>query len=310
MKYLWFWLALPLLATAGCRGSQKAVYAPDKVTPSENALLWKVSGNGLKKSSYVFGTIHLIPKTAFQFSDQAREALKNSKVVAFEIDMKEMTNLRTQFSLLTKAFMAGGKTLRDLLPAEDYTFVREKMKDKGLPLSMLERMKPMFLSTLIATDGDEAGAMQGSGAMTSVEMEIFRMSKRSRLASTGLETADYQLSIFDSIPYADQARLLVESLRTSDTLEAGKTGQLQQMIDLYQSQDITSMQRLIGEEALGIKGYEELLLNRRNRNWIPVMGRLMRTQPTFFAVGAGHLGGSTGVVSLLRQAGYRVEPLL
>ena len=55
-------------------------------------------------------------------------------------------------------------------------------------------------------------------------------------------------------------------------------------------------------------GYEDVLLNRRNRNWIPVMGKFMRDKPTLFAVGAGHLGGPSGVVALLRKEGYRVEP--
>ena len=55
--------------------------------------------------------------------------------------------------------------------------------------------------------------------------------------------------------------------------------------------------------------YEELLLVRRNENWIPVMERIMREGSAFFAVGAGHLGGPKGVVNLLRQAGYTVEPV-
>jgi uncharacterized protein YbaP (TraB family) len=61
------------------------------------------------------------------------------------------------------------------------------------------------------------------------------------------------------------------------------------------------------EESLG--GYEDLLLVTRNKNWIPVMGEMMKTQPVFFAVGAGHLGGKNGVIALLRQEGYTVVPV-
>ena len=69
------------------------------------------------------------------------------------------------------------------------------------------------------------------------------------------------------------------------------------------------MQSMMADEASGIGGYEDLLLVRRNRNWIPVMGEMMMAKPTFFAVGAGHLGGDEGVVALLREAGYTVKPL-
>lgn len=38
------------------------------------------------------------------------------------------------------------------------------------------------------------------------------------------------------------------------------------------------------------------------------MRELMAAQPTFFAVGAGHLPGSDGVIELLRAAGFTVTP--
>lgn len=82
------------------------------------------------------------------------------------------------------------------------------------------------------------------------------------------------------------------------------------MLELYRNQDINAMHSMIGDDRSGMGGYEDILLNNRNRNWIPVMGRMMREQPTLFAVGAGHLGGESGVVALLRKEGYKVEVAL
>ncbi|MCK6694492.1 MAG: TraB/GumN family protein, partial [Thermoanaerobaculia bacterium] len=152
---LWPWFILAIALT-GCHASKKTAYTPDQVVPTEKALLWKISGNGLKKPSYLLGTIHLIPKDKFQFSDATYDALADSRRVTFEIDMKEMTNIVAQFSLLSKAFMSGGKTLKDLLPPDDYTFVKQKLDTKGMPSTMLERMKPLFLSTLFTSD-EESG---------------------------------------------------------------------------------------------------------------------------------------------------------
>lgn len=293
----------------GCKSGGKAVYAPDKVVPTENALLWKISGNGLKKASYLYGTIHMIPKEDFILSAATRTAFDNSKRVAFEIDMKEMTNFRTQLSLMTKAFMAGGKTLKDLLSAEDYGLVRQKMDEKGLPGGMFERMKPMFLSMMFSSDeGEMTNPLAGDGKITSVEMELYRMAKRRRMESAGLETAGYQMSIFDSIPYTAQAQMLVESLRSTEKKGDGPS-ELDRMMELYKTQNISAMQHMISDEESGMANYEDILLNRRNQNWIPVMGRMMREKVTFFAVGAGHLGGPSGVIALLRKSGYRVDAI-
>lgn len=301
-KYL-FWL-LPALVAFGCSTSKKAVYPSDKIVPTEKSLVWQISGNGLKKPSYLYGTIHLIPKSEFEFPPAAREGLDNVKRVTFEIDMKEMTNLRTQMGLITKAFMPGGKTLKDLLPAEDYAFVKEKMNEKGLAGGMFERMKPMFLSTLFSTDDDSG--LTTSSRMTSVEMELYRMARRRKLETAGLETTAYQMAIFDSIPYESQAKMLVETLRSEEINENGED-ELTKMLKLYREQDISGMQEMFENPQYGMSNYGDILLKNRNRNWIPVMGRMMREQPTLFAVGAGHLGGENGVVALLRKEGYKVE---
>lgn len=303
MKNYLFWL-LPALVGFGCSTSKKAVYPPENIVPTEKSLVWQISGNGLKKASYLYGTIHLIPKSEFEFPPAAREALDNVQRVTFEIDMKEMTNFRTQMGLITKAFMAGGKTLKDLLPAEDYAFVKGKMSEKGLPGGMFERMKPMFLSTLFSSDED-SGVTTTSGT-TSVEMELYRMTRRRKLETAGLETAAYQMAIFDSIPYEAQAKMLVESLRSTEGSKDGED-ELSKMVKMYRDQDINAMEVMIGDSENGMGDYGDILLKNRNRNWIPVMGRMMRERPTLFAVGAGHLGGESGVVALLRKEGYKVE---
>jgi len=306
MKKYWFWL-LPALAWVGCKSVEKVSYTPEQLVPTEKSVFWKITGNGLKKPSYLLGTIHMIPANQFDLPDAADRSLEKVERVTFEIDMKDMTNFSTQLSLMTKAMMAGGKTLKDLLSPEDYTFVHQKLADKGMSGGMLERMKPLFLSTMLGSD--EAGPAPGNNKMTSVEMEVYRVVRRQKLESAGLETAAYQMSVFDSIPYAAQAKMLVDGLRAAEnaTGQAAGEDELTTMLRMYRDQDIAAMQAMIGSEDSGMAGYEDILLNNRNRNWIPIMGRMMKEKPTLFAVGAGHLGGPHGVVAGLRSAGYRVE---
>ena len=305
MKKILFWL-LPALGIFACKSAEKVAYTPDQLIPTEKALLWKISGNGVKKASYLYGTIHVIPKDKFVLSEPAQKALESAKRLVFEIDMKEMTNMGTQMSMMTKSFMAGGKTLKDLLSPEDYAFVKSKMTAKGFPAGMFERLKPMFLSTLISTDEESTGP---AANVTSVEMELYQHTKKQNMLTGGLETANFQISLFDSIPYDAQARMLVDGLRADTTQVEGET-ELDQMMKMYYAEDINAMQQLISSDKSDMGDYEDLLLLKRNRSWIPVMGRYMRENPSFFAVGSGHLGGPKGVIALLRKEGYRVEAVL
>ena len=112
------------------------------------------------------------------------------------------------------------------------------------------------------------------------------------------------MSVFDSIPYQAQADMLLETIKSSDT----EDDSFKEMVDMYVKQDINKMVDSMSEEE-GIQGYEDILLNQRNINWIPVMADKMKEGQVFFAVGAGHLGGEQGVIQLLLNEGFRLTPL-
>ncbi len=289
-----------LLAQPATEAIATKSHAP---TAAENALLWRISGKDLATTSYLYGTIHMIGKNDFFLTDSTRSAIDRAKLVTFEINMEDMMNLPAQMGLMMKSFMSGGQTLSDLLSKEDYALVKAHFDKQGLPLFLFERMKPMFLTVL--ADTDLSGGLGGDGDMVSYEMKIMDIAQQQKKKMGGLETAEYQMSMFDSIPYQEQAEMLVESIKSTGTEE---NGQFDDMVKLYKAQDIVGMVSMMGEDE-SIGGHQDLLLNQRNRNWIPIMGEMMLAQPSFFAVGAGHLGGENGVVSLLRNAGYTVEPV-
>ncbi len=275
-----------------------AQYAP---TAAENSLLWEIQGKELKQPSFLFGTIHLIGKKDFELTDATRAALDKAQSVVFEINMEQMTNAGALLPLIMKAFMADGKTLRSLLPDTDYTLVRNHFEDLGLPMFMLERIKPMFLSALGSAD---LGKSSDTEESVSYEIELMKIARQQRKKIDGLETIEFQMSIFDSIPYEAQAQMLVEQIR------AGERGndQFAQLVERYKQQDLIGLQHMMEQDA-ETSSYSDILLVRRNQAWIPRMSDMMRKKPTFFAVGAGHLAGEQGVIALLRQAGYTVQPL-
>jgi hypothetical protein len=273
-------------------------------TAEESSLLWKISGKNLTAPSYLFGTIHMIGKNDYFFTETMQEAFKAAEQVTFEINMEEMSDMSAMMPIMMKAFMSNNTTLKDLLDEASYKIVEDHFSKIGLPLMLLERIKPMFLSALSAEDLMKA--QTDNEEVVSYEFELMDMARSQNKTVDGLETAAFQMSMFDSIPYDVQARMLVASIQQNDQ---GADEDYRKMIDLYKAQDITAMGALITEEGDELANYEQLLLTNRNRNWIPVMANMMSKKATFFAVGAGHLGGSKGVIALLRAAGYTVTSM-
>jgi uncharacterized protein YbaP (TraB family) len=275
-----------------------------KAQESEASLLWEISGKELKTPSYLYGTIHMIGKEDYFLTEATQQAFDASKRVVFEIDMEDMMDFTKLMPLMMNAFMPGDTTLSDLLSEEDYAIVKAHFDEIGLPLMFVDRIKPMFLSML--GDGDmlsmDAGA---SSDVVSYEMEFMKMAQEKELPIDGLETAEFQMSVIaDGIPYDVQAQMLIESIQS----EQSGADQFAEMVELYKKQDIEGMQSMMDEDE-GIGEYGDLLLVKRNKNWIPVMAEMMSETTTFFAVGAGHLGGVNGVISLLRAEGYELKPL-
>jgi uncharacterized protein len=295
-----------LVSNNGCTPKNAALASQDLI--KTNSLLWEISGNGLKESSYLYGTIHLIPQADFFLTPATKKAFEKSKRITFEINMKDMTNPAKLFSMFTKVMMKGGKSLKDFVSKEDYQLVQEEFKKTGMPLKMFEKMKPFFLTMLIqdgnSNTGEEEDAAPTKAATTSYEMEFYKMGKKSKKDFGGLETIDFQMGIFDSIPYDKQAQMLIKAIKS----KGEGAEEYKKMVELYKNQNISEMNKMSGGEA-DVEGFEDMILNKRNRTWIPLMGKMMTEKQTFFAVGAGHLGGEKGVVSLLIKEGYKLKPL-
>lgn len=284
--------------------STRSVSAQNQVyQPLENALLWKITGKGLKQPSYLFGTIHIIGAEDYFLPNGILSAIERTDKMYFEIDVKDMTDISAMMGMMGKIFMKDGQSLKDLLSDDEYTLVSNHFQKIGIPMFMLERMKPMFLTVFAYGDFDPDGLQKGS--VKSYEMELYEMAKNAGKATAGLESVDYQIGLFDKIPYEAQAKMLVEAIRTSNVNDDS----FKRMTQMYVSQNVEEMVSMISEEGSEISGFEDDLLHQRNKNWIPLIKEAVMQQPSFFAVGAGHLAGKEGVIHLLRKEGYDVRPV-
>ncbi|MFK7948272.1 MAG: TraB/GumN family protein [Saprospiraceae bacterium] len=285
-------------------GDSETHYAPLDVDGSQStnksSLLWEISGNGLEQSSYLFGTIHIIAKDEYFWTDIMDEKFNATESLVMEINMEN--SMMMMFSMLGSVRMKKGTSLQDLLTEEEYEAVSDYFSDEmGMSISMFDRIKPMFTSMMIA-EGGQAGMAE----TMSYEMELMEKAQKRDMKIDGLETVKYQMSMFDSIPYEDQAQMLVEAVK-GDGEEGDNT--MDEMVELYKKQDIDGLYELIMASDSDMEAFEDILLVTRNKNWIPKIEKMAKKKPTFFAVGAGHLPGKQGVINLLKAAGYTVKPI-
>lgn len=285
-----------LLTVASCKSTKK-VAQNEKL---ENALLWKVEGKDVKPS-YVYGTIHIIDSKDYFLPTGTLTAFDQCPKIVYEIDMNEMNDMGKIMGIMNKLFMDDNKKLSDLISTDEYALVEAHFKKVGMPLSFFERMKPMFL-TMFAYDFNPQDIQ--NGAMKSYEMEFHKLAENSGKSSGGLESIEFQIGVFDKIPYKEQAAMLVQTIQSGSDNSA-----MEEMTAMYKAQDITRMIKSISKDADGLGAYEDVLVGDRNRAWIPLMEKEMNQQSTFFAVGAGHLAGDDGVIKLLRKEGYTVTPI-
>ena len=269
-----------------------------KVNADDNTLLWEVSGKGLKKASYIFGTFHLMCKNDIQFSPQLKIGVANADVVYLEMDMDDPAILLGGFMMMN---MKDGKQLKDLYSKEDYEKVYAFFKDTlHMPMALLQRTKPFFLAAMLYPK------MMPCKTVSGVEEELMKLAKQNKKEIKGLETMEFQAAVFDSIPYQEQA---MELLKSIDSL-AQYQKYFDTMITVYKTQRLVEIEKLFKDSEFGMEEHQDILLNDRNKNWVVQLKTLMKNESVFTAVGAAHLVGQNGLISLLRKEGYTLKPLL
>ncbi len=267
-------------------------------SPTAKTLLWEVSGNQLPDPAYFLGTMHMMCANEAVLSPNVKAVLREVDQVYLEVDMDDIAEL---MSGMTNLSMKEGKTLADFLSADDYGKVKTffETHQPAMPFSVLERQQPMMISSGLYELFLECDQKNG------IDLRIIDEASRLKKPTKGLETMAFQSSIFDSIPYDEQAKELVKLIDSIGKYKAA----MNEMIAVYREQDVDKLHDLTTREESGVNSYLDLLLYDRNRNWVNQFKNIAFGKKTLFAVGAGHLGGEKGVLNLLRAKGYSVRPL-
>lgn len=289
IQALFYAIAL-LIASLGL--TQSAESKP----PTEKTLLWEISGPGIAQPSYLYGTIHVACPQEVFLSENLSKSFSKVQQLYLEVDLDDPT-LTSQ--TLQSIPMKNGGNLRTLLNPKDYAkadqFFQQNLK---LPLDRVSRVKPLFLTSMIYP------AFLGCQP-TSWEKTFMGMAVSRRMDVHGLETVQEQMTVLDAIPLKSQTTSLMKVV--NDPFAARR--EVNALSATYKAQDVAKIYQLVVQSPDITPQYAALLLDSRNQRWIPKIIKAAKAKPTFFGVGAAHLGGDRGVISLLRQAGYTVKPI-
>ncbi len=251
----------------------------------ENSLLWKIENPDTEKVTYIFGTMHTIPKDDFILPAEVIEHLSESELMLQEIDMSNINPDK----LMSLMMFPEGKTLKDYLSTGRYEEFIETLEELGFDepkIDYLTKMKPIgsYGHVITAIFEDQV----------SPEMELIRIAQENEIPIKGLETLEYQFALFDSIPVEEQMAIFYE-----DNLKR----ELKKLLKIYLKQDLEAMHEQVKESEMG--EMEETFLTTRNENWIKKLIPLLHETSMFVAVGAAHLPGENGLLELLKKQGFK-----
>ena len=257
---------------------------------SENSVLWEVSGNGLEKPSYLFGTIHMICGKDFVMKPEATNAFSKTSKLALEINMSDVEELK-----IVQQAAVGKEPLSKTLSPKQIAQLAEVLKNNGgLTLAQVDSYTLETIMSLLFMKSF------GCADLKFYEMEFLTKAKESNKSVVGLEKATEQLDILSKSFTDDE---LIAYLQKIDTNLADT------MIKYYTNGDINGLYTMTTDKEQMSVNTKTALLDNRNVNWLKIMPEMMQKESVFFAVGAAHLSGELGVINLLKKAGYTVKPV-
>ncbi len=280
-------------------------------------LLWKISGNGLQKPSYIVGTYHLAPVSFADSIPGLKDALASTEQVYGEVIMADMTSPENMTKVQAAMMLPDGQTLDKLYTADEMARINALLKnilgaDMTNPMiaQQLGRLTPQALLTQL---GILMYLKTHTGFNPNETFDGYFQKEATAKNKTvgGLETIDFQINtLFKGMSMERQKELL---LCLADNQEFNME-QTENVVKAFFAQDLEGIEKAMDAKMNntcdGTPAEKDMLINNRNAEWIKQMPGIMKQKSTFFAVGAGHLPGDKGVLALLKKAGYTVESIL
>jgi uncharacterized protein YbaP (TraB family) len=277
------------------------LFAQDNSANKKNyALLWEITGKGLTKPSYLFGTMHLRDKRVFEFSDSVLLKLESCEAFASEVRMDSAVYQQWEMAL------SGDTTnrLSNRLSKEGYERLLKALKMKGINIDSLNsKNKSLIFGKL--NDHEEMDSEDSKDLF--LDLYLTRLAYNQGKSLHGLERMedyeDLDNSFFDQ--FEDSTFLKSD---TSMVSIFAQFALMEEMIDVYNQGDLTALKVILNnEKSYNGNRFRKEMLDNRNTRMVQQLENLMSEKSVFCAVGAAHLPDSMGMLALLHAKGYIVR---
>lgn len=267
--------------------------------------LYRITHDG--KTSYLFGTIHVGKDGAYPLDPQAARALLDSKTLVIELDIRQ--DLPFQQALARHGRYQNGDTIQNHLTPATLNKLVLALGKAGMSLQSVQHYKPWLIANLLVGTELDLHGFQRSQA---VEYALLAAAQKQDKTVHELESAEYQLSLFDMLDERQQEQYLVENL--ADLASGSSLKRSQALIEAWSSADAPGIQAAWQTATTGDSisaGFmQRVLLGKRNPEMVANIERIMQQdQVAFVGVGLLHLVGDDGLPQLLKRRGYQVEQL-
>ena len=268
----------------------------DIVVDNGNSLLWRIEGNGVV-TSYLYGTMHMIEKEYYHFTDKMTKEISSSDAIIMEVG-----GIPNPLETLNMMRLDSGD-IRSYFSDEDMHVIVEFF-DKRLgtdPDSFWQtygEMKPFMILQTISQNYFQ-------GETESYDLDIMALAGQNEIPLIGLETIEQQLGFFDVIPKEGMTSLILESIETFDK-EQKETAK---MMKIYSEQKVDKLIPMMKKQSPEFMEFGDVFLYGRNKAWVPKIKNEISNKKCFIAVGAAHLFGEGGLIDLLKKEGLTITPV-
>ncbi len=279
---------------AGCNWSNRPNYKRIKL---DSSLLWEIRGNGLSSPSYLFGTDHFIGGSFLDSIPYVMRKFKQCKAVATEADL-ESAPLEYKSHIFLK-----NDSLSNIFTSDEFSEMDKTLNHYlPWPLSKFNRFKPTYVYSYLSYF-----LLARTSSSTNPHLDRYFRDQGHKMGYKilGLETVKFHDSLLYDAPLDMQKKSFLYFIRHIDQYRISR----RKDFNLYHKQDLNGFEIKTNSHDEFKDARMDNLIRTRNMNWLRELPGIIRQQPTFIAVGAGHLLWDCGLINQLRLKGYTVKPI-
>jgi uncharacterized protein YbaP (TraB family) len=288
------YLVICFFMIASCNWSNRQKY---KRITLANSLLWEISGNGLASPSYLYGTDHLIGSNFLDTLPYVMNRFKQCKAVATEADL-DSDSSEYKLHIFLK-----NDSLSNMFTADEFSEIDRVLTHfLPYPFSKFNHVKPIYVYYELHSFISQRTA---SRANHHLDRYFREEGRKMGFRIMGLETVKFHDSLLYDAPLDHQKKSLLYLVRHIDQIRISR----QKIFKLYHQQNLNGLEIQTNSKEEFTDVRLDGVIRARDMNWLRELPAIMKQQPTFIAVGAGHLLWDCGLINQLRLSGYTVKPV-